>query len=219
MTAECLAGPGEPLKQHLLEVAGCVAEEGKYVAQKLARSFGLRPEEAEDLLYYTALMHDVGKADANYDDKTGYYPLHEAKSVAIIYATFKKLGVVNGCSLTVRDPTANPYLLVLLSVALHHYSHKSFDNKEVSVGFKRRCDDVLAALREWKPKSDLGKRLRENTLEVLEKEIQADLCFGALVTSLRRSTGSPKTRKAAMAVLGVLNKCDIDVAKSRRLKT
>ncbi|MEM1598777.1 MAG: CRISPR-associated endonuclease Cas3'' [Pyrobaculum sp.] len=210
MSADCLAGPGEPLGQHLLEVACCVRREGKAVALKIAKSFGLRPEEARDLLFYAALMHDAGKADVKYSDDSGYYPFHEAKSVAVIYKALRELGLAGSCK-----PSDSPYSLLLLSVALHHYSHKRYNRAE-SASFKKRCDAVEEALRAWKPESELGEKIRQKTLEVLSAGVPGDICFGVLATSLKRAATPPRTRKAAMAVLGILNKCDIQIAKARR---
>lgn len=197
-----------------MDVACCVKQEGEAVALKIARSFGLRPEEARDLLFYMALMHDAGKADVKYSDDSGYYPIHEAKSVAVIYRTLRELGLVESCA-----PSDGPFSLLLLGVALHHYSHKSYYNKAEPVSFKKRCNAVEKALSAWKPESELGEKIQQKTLEVLATGVSSDLCFGVLATSLRRAAVSPKTKKATMAALGILNRCDISIAKSRRKQT
>jgi len=209
----CYAGPGEPLKRHLVEVAQCVAREGELVARKIAKEFRVSPEEALDLMVFAALVHDAGKADARYSYDAGYYPHHEVISTTLAFSTLYKLGLVEGCNLSA--PGGEIYKIILATIALHHYVHKS-PRKDVALGYTPRCGDVVEALREWMPRSKLGANIREAALIIAEARVEPYPCYATLIVS---ATGAPlRLKVAASAVLGILNKCDREVAEKNRVR-
>ncbi len=208
----CLAGPCEPLRRHLSDVASCVAQEGALVARKIARVFAVDQEVALDLLVLTAYLHDVGKADNEYRDGS-HFPLHEVRSVAVAYRAFRSAGLVDSCRLDCEGGVGCMCKAVLAAIALHHYSHKR--PRKRTIKFAARCpDDVEGALGQWTPASSLGRSLRDRVVEAVRSEIRSDICFGNVVDTL---TGvGPRLRHAVSAVLGTLNRCDIAVAKANR---
>lgn len=209
----CLAGPCEPLDRHLLEVAECVAREGALVAHKLARVFSVGTEEALDLVVFAALLHDVGKADVEYNDESGYYPRHEVKSTAVAYKAMKRLGLVENCRLNGESGISGICKAVLAAIALHHYSHKA--PKAGASSFKARCGDPVHAIKKWSPHTPLGASMKGAVIAALEEGTE-NLCFDNIVNSLSKTP--PRLASAISAILGVLNKCDIETAKKNRCK-
>jgi len=207
----CYAGPNEPLEVHLVEVAQCVAREGELAAKKLAREFGIAPEEALDLLVFAALMHDAGKADRAYAGEGGYYPHHEVRSAALAYAALRRLGLVESCDLA--NGEGWPYKAALATVALHHYVHKDL-RKDVALGYEPRCGDVVVALRKWEPHSALGAKMREAAIAVASAPAEPYPCYTTIINSASRA--NTRHKAAISAILGILNKCDAEVAEKNR---
>jgi len=210
----CLAGPCEPLDRHLLEVADCVAREGALVAHKLARVFSVGPEEALDLVVFAALLHDVGKADVEYNDESGYYPRHEVKSTAVAYKAMKRLSLVENCHLGGESGVSGICKAVLAAIALHHYSHKA--PKASTSSFKARCGDPIHAVEKWSPRTPLGVSLKEAVVVTVDEGTDLGLCFDNIVKSLSKT--QPRLASAISAILGILNKCDIETAKKNRCR-
>ncbi len=213
---DCLAGPGEPLEQHLINVATCVGKKGVHVARKIARVFGVSPEVALDLMVFAALAHDVGKADEAYKEsmKEGFFPLHEARSTDFTYKVLleaRREDVNLPFTNSFRDPTI--VNVVLLTVALHHYSHKSYSYTRRTVGgFRPMCDDYKNAFSWWNPVTDVGKVLKKvvQSLNYVKGGI-----YWEIIKAIDKSI-SPELRCATAAALGVLNECDSEVAKQYR---
>jgi len=209
---DCLAGPGEPLGQHLINVAACVGREGVPVARKIARVFGVSPELALDCMVFAALTHDVGKADEAYSTATEFFPLHEARSTDFAYEVLLKARKEGVAFLTnsFREPkVAN---IVLLTVALHHYSHKGYTYHSVG-GFRPRCGDYKTAFDWWEPSTDVGRVLRRVAQSLDGAENRG--IHREVIRAIDRAL-PPRLLYATAAVLGVLNKCDAEVAKQYR---
>jgi CRISPR-associated endonuclease Cas3-HD len=208
--ASCLAGPGEPLDKHLVEVMEEVRRDPAFepVARKLARVFNVRPELAMDLLEFAALAHDVGKADVAYKNAVEYFPLHESRSADFAYYVLGKAGLLRG---VVASHVGS---LVVIAVALHHYSHKTFRRGVITGGFKARCNAHIEAFKSWTPRTAEGvalKSIAASTLDVEQYNI-----YSAVLSSINDINNDEKLRNAAAAVLGLLNKADGAVAKRNR---
>ena len=210
--SNCLAGPGEPLGDHLLRVAACVSERGVRVAKKLARIFKMGEGEALDLLTFAALAHDAGKADRSYENSIERFPRHEVKSTAFVKRVFQELGLISDCDLGRGEGGLAKAILV--AVALHHYVHKDPRKATAVEGLAPRCPDVTEAFKQWKPLTSLGEALRAKALEIAAGNVPSTTCHRDVVNSLHNI--STRLRYAVMAILGVLNKCDYEVAKTRR---
>ncbi len=208
--ASCPAGPGEPLDRHLVEVMEEVRRDPAFepIARKLARAFNARPELAMDLLEFAALAHDVGKADAAYKNAVEYFPLHESRSADFAYYVLVKAGLLRS--------VAAPHVgsLVVIAVALHHYSHKTFRRDAVAGGFKARCNAHVEAFKRWTPRTAEGAALKSIAASTLEVE-QYNI-YSAVLSSINDINNNEKLRSAAAAVLGLLNKADGAVAKRNR---
>jgi CRISPR-associated endonuclease Cas3-HD len=219
--SECLAGPGEHLALHLAEVARCVGVRGIYVARKLAKVFETSPELAMDFMEFAALMHDVGKADAAYEASAEYFPLHEARSTDFAYEVMLKVKEKNA-SMPLRNSFAEPSIanVALFAIAFHHYSHKTYERtyERYSVGgLTPRCYDYRQAIQAWSPRTELGKALRDVALALpgTTRTGTHGRLLGVIVKRMH-----PKLLYAASAVLGIINECDVEVAKkNRRLST
>ena len=211
---DCLAGPGEPLGQHLINVASCVCERGAPVARKIARVFEVPPELALDLMIFAALMHDVGKADEAYKSpEVGFFPLHEARSTDYTYEVLLKARK-EGANLPITNSFREPTLVnvALLTVALHHYSHKSYISHSVG-GFRPRCYDYKIAFDWWSPLTDVGCILKKVAQSLDGAENRG--IHREVIRTIDRHIPS-KLRCATAATLGVLNECDAEVAKRYR---
>jgi CRISPR-associated endonuclease Cas3-HD len=215
--SECLAGPGEPLSLHLAEVARCVGARGIYVARKLAEVFETSPELAMDFMEFAALMHDVGKADTAYQASDGYFPLHEARSTDFAYEVMLKVKE-RGAAIPLRNSFEEPSIanVALFAIAFHHYSHKNYERSDerYSVGgLTPRCYDYRQAIEAWRPRTELGKALRDVAL-VLPGATRTGTHGRLLKVVVKRM--HPKLLYAASAVLGIINECDVEVAKKNR---
>lgn len=206
LSVDCLAGPCEPLEKHSVEVATCVEKSGQLVAKKIARVFGASEDEVLDLMMFGALAHDVGKSDITFRGSNGFYPMHEARSTAFVLYVFDKAGLRPSCSLEGRSLAD----LVLAMVALHHYSHKDYRISK-PVGLTPRCP--LNWFLEWAPKTQLGRRLREIALSV--RDVSETQCHADIISTIGKPL-DPKLSMAVSALLGVLGKCDVEVAKRNR---
>ena len=199
----CLAGKEEPLDVHIADVARCASERGRLVAKKLARIFGLSEEEALDLLELVAILHDAGKADEEYEGAEDYFPLHEAKSATLAKAIFSELGELGD--------------VAIAAVALHHYSHKEPRARQQAFSFKPRCK--LAAVDSWRPRTKLGavlaERLRKLWSEAQSKGISNTGYNDAVIKAIKDKYPK-RALYAVMAVLGVLNRCDKEIAERNR---
>lgn len=211
--SSCLAGPGEPLGDHLLKVATCVSERGMVVAKKLARIFKIGEGEAHDLLTFAALAHDAGKADRSYENSIERFPRHEVKSTAFVKKVFQELGLISDCDIARGE--GGLAKAILAAVALHHYVHKDPRKATAVEGLTPRCPDVAEAFTQWKPLTPLGEALRAKALEVATSNVPPTTCHTDVVKSL--PSINTRLRYAVMAILGVLNKCDYEVAKTRRV--
>ncbi|MCX8136983.1 CRISPR-associated endonuclease Cas3'' [Pyrobaculum aerophilum] len=211
--AECLAGPGEPLADHLLGVARCVAKRGTAVAKKLSRQFKIGESEAMDMLVFAALAHDVGKADAKYRGATEYFPHHQVKSTAFVKRVFQELGLLIDCDM--GGSAADLAKAVLAAVALHHYAHKDPKKAPPAEELAPMCPEVAEAFKQWEPLSPLGKALRAKAIDVSISYVPRTTCYNDVIRTLPNI--GIRLRYAIMAILGVLNKCDYEVAKSMRL--
>jgi CRISPR-associated endonuclease Cas3-HD len=211
--SECLAGPGEPLALHLVEVACCVGRRGVYVARKLARVFAVSPELAMDFMKFAALMHDMGKADVAYEASVEYFPLHEARSADFAYEVMLE-AKERGAPVPLRNSLAEPSIanVTLLAIALHHYSHKTYDRHAVG-GLTSRCYDYKEAIKAWSPITELGKMLRDGALALRGAAKHGK---HAEMLDVIKKRIDPKLLYAASAVLGILNECDAEVAKRNR---
>ena len=217
--SSCLAGPGEPLDRHLVDVMEEVRRDPAFepVARKLARAFAADPELAMDLLEFAALAHDVGKADERYKDAVGYFPLHEARSADFAWYALYKAGLLR----SVIAPSAGSP--VVIAVALHHYSHKKFGRFDgaaadgfiaVAGGLKARCAAHAEAFGRWAPRTAEGAALKDIAASTLEVE-RYD-AYSAVLYSINAINNDAKMRSAASAVLGLLNKADRAVARRNR---
>jgi CRISPR/Cas system-associated endonuclease Cas3-HD len=219
--ASCLAGPGEPLDRHLVEVMEEARRDPAFepVARKLARVFNVRPELAMDLLEFAALVHDVGKADERYKNAVEYFPLHESRSADFAYYVLVKAGLLR----SVVAPHVGS--MVVIAVALHHYSHKTFSHGAtadgftfrrgvITGGFKARCNAHIEAFKSWTPRTAEGATLKSIAASTLEVE-QYNI-YSAVLSSINDINNDEKLRNAAAAVLGLLNKADGAVAKRNR---
>jgi len=210
--SSCLAGPGEPLDEHLVGVMEEMRRDPVFdpVARKLARVFGIRPELAMDLLEFTALAHDVGKADVAYKNADKYFPLHEARSADFAFYVLAKAGALRANDLAALD-AGNA---VITAVALHHYSHKTYNAEKTKTGFKARCRSYAEAFRSWTPRTAEGAALKEVAASTLD--VTGYGVYAVVVQNIRRIGGNAKLRSAASALLGLLNKADRTVARRRR---
>ncbi|MEM1637935.1 MAG: HD domain-containing protein [Pyrobaculum sp.] len=210
--SSCQAGPGEPLGDHLLGVADCVSKRGVPVAKKLARVFKIGEGEALDLITFAALAHDAGKADVSYEKAIDRFPLHEVKSTAFVKRVFQELRIIDNCDLgRGEDSLAKA---VVAAVALHHYVHKEPNKATVADGLTPRCLDVAEAFKQWRPRTPLGEALKSKALEIAAGNVGPNTCYRDVVNTLH--SVSTRLRYAVMAILGVLNRCDYEVAKARR---
>jgi CRISPR-associated endonuclease Cas3-HD len=211
--SECLAGPGEPLALHLAEVARCVGIRGIYVARKLAKVFETSPELAMDFMEFAALMHDVGKADATYEASAEYFPLHEARSTDFAYEVMLKVKE-RDASMPFRNSFAEPSIanVALFAIAFHHYSHKTYEHHSVG-GLAPRCYEYRQAIEAWSPRTELGKALRDAAL-ALHGTTRSGTHGRLLEVVVKRM--HPKLLYAASAMLGIINECDVEVAKKNR---
>jgi len=215
--SECLAGPGEHLALHLAEVARCVGVRGIYVARKLAKVFETSPELAMDFMEFAALMHDVGKADVAYEASAEYFPLHEARSTDFAYEVMLKVKEKNA-SMPLRNFFVEPSIanVALFAIAFHHYSHKTYEHHSVG-GLAPRCYEYRQAIEAWSPRTELGKALRDVAL-ALPRTTRTGTHGKLLEIVVKRI--DPKLLYATSAVLGIINECDVEVAKkNRRLST
>jgi CRISPR-associated endonuclease Cas3-HD len=211
--SECLAGPGELLALHLAEVARCVGIRGIYVARKLAKVFETSHELAMDFMEFAALMHDVGKADVAYEASAEYFPLHEARSTDFAYEVMLKVKE-RDASMPLRNSFAEPSIanVALFAIAFHHYSHKTYEHHSVG-GLAPRCYEYRQAIEAWSPRTELGKALRDAAL-ALHGTTRSGTHGRLLEVVVKRM--HPKLLYAASAMLGIINECDVEVAKKNR---
>jgi len=208
--ASCLAGPGEPLDRHLVDVMEEVRRDPAFepVARKLAGVFGVEPDLAMDLLEFTALVHDVGKADVAYKNAVEYFSLHESRSADFAYYVLHKAGLLRGViALHIGSP-------VIIAVALHHYSHKTPRPHAKIGGFEARCNAHIEAFKRWAPRTAEGatlKGLAASTLKVEEYNT-----YAVVLSSINAVNNNAKLRGATSAILGLLNKADRTVARRNR---
>jgi len=217
--ASCLAGPGELLSRHLVDVMEEVRRDPAFepVARKLARAFAVEPELAMDLLEFAALAHDVGKADERYKDAVEYFPLHEARSADFAWYALYKADLLR----SIIAPCAGSP--VVIAVALHHYSHKKFSRHDgaaidgfiaVAGGLKARCAAHAEAFGRWAPRTAEGVALKSIATSTLEVE-RYD-AYLTVLSSINDINNDARLRSAASAVLGLLNKADRTIAKRNR---
>lgn len=223
MSPGCLAGPGEPLAKHLLEVAQCLEGEKvtDYIACKLARVFNTSVDEAFDVIVLAGLLHDVGKSHEDYreSEREGYFPLHEKFSVIFTYhliltalSDLPELSPATMCNLSGE----NLYTVLLASVAIHHYASKPYKSKlNYLQTFRPRCDDYRSAFEAWRPRSEIGEHLKLHALDLIGRELEDTECYQTLINSLD-SRVKPKILYATSAVLGILGRCDNLVASRNR---
>jgi len=214
--SECLAGPGEPLAIHLAEVVQCVGARGIYVARKLARVFDMSSELAMDFMEFAALIHDVGKADVAYRTSAEYFPLHEARSADFAYEVMLE-AKNRGVPVPLRNSLEEPSIanVTLFAIALHHYSHKTYERHAVG-GLAPRCYEYRQAIETWSPRTELGTALREVALELPGTTRSGT--HGKILEVIRKRI-HPKLLYATSAVLGIINECDVEVAKKNRHTT
>lgn len=211
--ADCLAGPGESLIHHLLSVAKCVSVRGVAVAKKLSRLFKVGEGEALDMLVFLALAHDVGKADVKYHGATEYFPHHQVKSTVFVKKVFEELGLLSDCNL--GDGAKDLAKAILAAVALHHYAHKDPRKAPPVEKLTPRCPEIAEAFKQWSPLTTLGEALKTKAVEISASNIPDTTCYRDIIQTLPL-TGT-RLRYAIMAILGVLNKCDYEIAKKMRL--
>ena len=170
-----------------------------------------------DFMEFAALMHNVGKADAAYEASAEYFPIHEAHSTDFAYEVMLKVKEKDA-SMPLCNSFAEPSLanVALFAVALHHYSHKTYERtyERYSVGgLAPRCYDYRQANEAWSPRTELGKALRDVAL-ALPGTTRIGTHGRLLEVVVKRM--HPKLLYAASAVLGIINECDVEVAKKNR---
>jgi CRISPR/Cas system-associated endonuclease Cas3-HD len=178
------------------------------VARKLAGVFGVEPDLAMDLLEFTALVHDVGKADVAYKNAVERFPLHESRSADFAYYVLGKASLLRGVA---APHVGSP---VVIAVALHHYSHKTFRRGVATGGFKARCGAHVEAFKRWAPRTAEGVTLKG--LAASTPEVEQYNIYSAVLSSISDVNNNEKLRSAAAAVLGLLNKADGAVARRNR---
>ncbi|ACB39930.1 CRISPR-associated endonuclease Cas3'' [Pyrobaculum neutrophilum] len=186
----CLAGPGEPLELHLEEVASCMAARGRWLVPKLARVLGVEEALARDLIVFVGYAHDVGKADREYEGADRYFPHHEAKSAAAVYKA------LDSADWRIRR-------LAVYAVARHHYSFKKPQGLG-KVTFQPRCTVAVS----WRPETELFRK----ALGLLFRGVEDDIYNAAVSRDFLKDS----LKYAGMALLGLLNDCDYEVASRNR---
>jgi CRISPR/Cas system-associated endonuclease Cas3-HD len=209
--SNCLAGPCEPLDKHLWEVALCVSQKSHFVALKLAAVFKQDAREVKDLLFFGALLHDVGKADKRYVNSTGFFPLHEALSTTFVVHVFRDANIPHDCKLT-QFTLSNA---ILAAIALHHYSSKKYHNYSIPTSnLEPRCKNHLEAIKRWLPLSPLGDSLKQVALNA--SNFPASECHRIILETTSRPIINKKLLQAISAILGIYGECDNEIAGKNR---
>ncbi|MCI4409013.1 MAG: HD domain-containing protein [Thermofilum sp.] len=234
----------ETLHKHSLEVAQCIKNSWEFIGlkRKIWRLYGIDEETAGDLVLIAGLLHDLGKAEKETQEKCMTectdFPHHYVTSAMIalrigyntidldlspdnIEDTLNQLLAGKNTQLEARHIFL---ALVVLPVLLHHYSQITSEysvlkpiRPTISIGDEclKQINTLTNDAKQF-IKTPLASKILDTTAKTLNKN-PIDL---GVLPNLRNNLlriGTYKTENILIeATTGILNKCDGQTASKNR---